>query len=269
MQHRARKDRMLKKVLWFSILFLIAAALSIFWLKDVTAYLFLSIPWLLALSMFLGLLTGTLKVKFKSTSRSVPAGWVKRHTLGSFLEHWGTVFGLLLLIISGFLLRAMRTLFQTNFHFLGLFITLFFGCYFLADFFLSKKFKNLLPSLTDIIDGTVKKYLFRAKWSDSGKYISSQKLAFLAFTTLGIGITITGIIKLAGILWRIPIELIKISTSVHDIAAVLFVLMVFVHIVLVLSISVHRRLLRSWFTGTVPEESHQVAPAVEGKPEAK
>jgi hypothetical protein len=45
--------------------------------------------------------------------------------------------------------------------------------------------------------------------------------------------------------------------------------MVFVHVVLVLSVVVHRRLLRSWFTGTVPEESHQVAPAVEGKPEAK
>ena len=66
-----------------------------------------------------------------------------------------------------------------------------------------------------------------------------------------------------------PDSIIKISTSVHDIVAVLFVLMVFVHVVLVLSASVHRRLLRSWFTGTVPEESHQVAPAVEGKPEAK
>jgi len=263
-----RKTTMLKRVLLFLVLYLIVLALSILWIGNISSYLFLKIPWFLALAVFLGLLAGVLKAKLKDTTGvAAPVGWVKRHNSGSFLEHWGTVFGLFLLVISGYLLHAKASLFMTNFHFLGLFFTLLFGCYFLADFFASRKYNDLLPSQTDIVEGTIKKYLFRAKWNDAGKYIASQKSAFLAFLTLGIGISITGFVKLAGILWRIPVEVIKISTVIHDIAALLFVLMVIVHILLVVSVRLHRRLFRSWFTGIIPESSQktETTPAVQPK----
>jgi cytochrome b subunit of formate dehydrogenase len=251
--------KMLKKVLLLSTLLLFALALAIIGINYLTSYLFLKIPWLLAVSVFLGVLTGGLTSKLKNKSLpKVPAGQVKRHNTGSFLEHWGTAAGIFLLMLSGLLLHGNPSLFQTTFHFLGLFLALFFGSYFLADFFASKKYFGLLPNLLDIFDGTIKKYLFRAKWNDNGKYLSSQKSAFLLFTTFGIGISVTGLIKIAGLLWRLPPELVKISTLVHDITSVLFAAVVFIHILLVLTVAAHRRLLRSWFTGTVPDESRKI-----------
>jgi cytochrome b subunit of formate dehydrogenase len=259
---------MLKKVLLVSILFLILMALSIVGINYLNIILFRTSPWILAISLSLGLLIGGLRARFKNTFGSeAPAGLIKRHTVASYFEHWGTAFGLFVLMISGLLLFGTPDLFQMNLHFGGLFITLLFGGYFLADFFVSKKFNNLLPSFMDITDGTIKKYIFRIKWIDNGKYLASQKSSFLASATFGIGIVITGLIKLAGILWSLPAEIIHMSTSVHDIAAVIFVMLVFVHMILVLSVRSNRRLLRSWFTGTIPEEGQKTKTTTEDEPD--
>lgn len=234
-----------------SALFMILLALSILLINYSTTVLFQDRPWILAISVSLGILTGTLRafVKIKSGPAD-PSGLIMRHTVDSFVEHWGTASGILLLLISGFLLIFGLSRFEVNLHFIGLFVTLLCGSYFLADFFLSQQSVNLLPNLTDIIDGTLKKYLLRIKSSEKGKYLSSQKSSFFAFATLGIGITITGVIKLAGVIWSIPAELIQISTSVHDILAYLFAALLVVHVTLTLSVRSYRRLIRSWFTGT-------------------
>jgi cytochrome b subunit of formate dehydrogenase len=246
---------MLKKALIASILLLILLALSISGITFLKASLFQTVPWVLAAPVFLGFLAGGLLARLKTkTGLTAPSEPEKRHTIVSFVEHWATAAGLLVLIISGLRLKRSPDLFQANLHFLGLFIFLFFGGFFLADFFVSKKFSNLLPNLSDIIDGTLKKYLFRMKWNDKGKYLSSQKSSFLVFSAFGIGIVITGIIKMAGIMWSLPVELIQISTSIHDIAAVLFVLVVIIHIFWVLLVNYNRRLLISWFTGIIPQE---------------
>jgi cytochrome b subunit of formate dehydrogenase len=245
---------MLKRTLIGSLLILIFLNLGILGIYYLKVSLFQISPWILAISIYLGLITWVLMTLFKKETLIVPAGLLKRHTLASYMEHWGTAFGLFVLIISGLLLLINPTLFQMNLHFLGLFFVLLFGSYFLADFFVSKKFNNLLPNYIDIADGTLGKYLFRMKWSDNGKYLSSQKSSFLSLTTFCIGITITGVLKLVGIIWSLPVELIQISTRVHDIAGALFVLVVVVHIMLVLFVRSNRRLLISWFTGTIPEE---------------
>jgi cytochrome b subunit of formate dehydrogenase len=245
---------MLKKVLIVSLLIVILVDLSILGINYLKVFLFQTGPWILAISMCLGLLAGGLIAIFNKKTLTVPAELLKRHTLASYLEHWGTAYGMFVLIISGLLLLINPTLFQMNLHFLGLFFILLFGSYFLADFFVSKKFNILLPNYIDIADGTVKKYLFGMKWNDNGKYLSSQKSSFLALTAFGIGITITGVIKIVGIIWSLPVELIQISTRVHDIAAALFVLTVVVHIILVMLFRHNRQLLISWFTGTISEE---------------
>jgi len=128
--------------------------------------------------VFLGVLTGGLTSKLKNKSLpKVPAGQVKRHNTGSFLEHWGTAAGIFLLMLSGLLLHGNPSLFQTNFHFLGLFLALFFGSYFLADFFASKKYFGLLPNLLDI--STVpSRSIFQGEWNDNGKYLSFRNQLF-------------------------------------------------------------------------------------------
>jgi cytochrome b subunit of formate dehydrogenase len=192
----------------------------------------------------------------------------ERHTVDAMMEHWGTAVGIFILMISGFQVRFYPGFAATNLHFIGLFLTLLFGFYFLADFAASNKFNELLPDDKDIIDGTIKKYLLHMKSKEIGKYLSSQKSSFLAFIVIGGLIAISGTIKLLVFYIRIPSTLLQTSTTVHDISAVLFVLLLIVHVFLVLAIRSNRVLLPSWFTGRGPlklghdDESPEVEPPV-------
>jgi cytochrome b subunit of formate dehydrogenase len=98
---------------------------------------------------------------------------------------------------------------------------------------------------------TLENYLARLKWKDTGKYLSSQKSALLAFVALGLVLIITGAVKIGAIVWQIPVKLTQVSTSMYDIIAALFVPLLVIHIILTLAVSSHRKLLISWFTGTI------------------
>jgi hypothetical protein len=63
---------------------------------------------------------------------------------------------------------------------------------------------------------------------------------------------ITGAVKIGAIVWQIPVKLTQVSTSIHDIVTALFVPLLVIHIILALAVSSHRKLLISWFTGTIP-----------------
>lgn len=260
---------MLRKVILFSLLIIILFSLGILGLNYWHAFLFQTNSWILAIPLSLGLFTAGLRAGIQKSKRTVYAGLEKRHTVAAYLEHWGTAMGIFMLIISGLLLLIQPTFFQSNLHFLGLFMVLLFGSYFAVDFFSAKKFNDLLPNYNDIIDGTVKKYLHIIKWEDNGKYLASQKTSFLAFTTFGLGILITGVIKLAGILVSLPAELIQISTWLHDIAGALFVVLVVVHILLALLVRYNRLLLLSWFTGKMAEEGQKKTNRITVTPDAK
>lgn len=241
---------MLKKSLVTATLLLIVLALAILLTYNARGILFHSLPWLIGGVTLLGIAAGISRGLRYDASKQKLSPPLDRHTLDSFLEHWGTVVGILLLFISGIFIQASyRRGFSENLHFLGLIMTLFFGAYFLAHFFVAQKYRYLWPNVADIVDGTVKKYLLRARWQDTGKYLSSQKSSFLAFVILGIGILITGTIKLAAFYFGVPGDLNHIATQAHDILARIFVLLLLIHILLAVIGSSHRRLLRSFFTG--------------------
>jgi thiosulfate reductase cytochrome b subunit len=107
--------------------------------------------------------------------------------------------------------------------------------------------------LKDIIDGTVRKYLFRFKFKETGKYMASQKASFLLFVILGTIILITGVIKLLFFYITISFSLFKTATKIHDISAYLFIGVLAVHILLVIARRTNRPLLLSWFNGKTPE----------------
>jgi thiosulfate reductase cytochrome b subunit len=177
----------------------------------------------------------------------------ERHSIDSILEHWGTAVGIFILIVSGIQIHYHTGLPAIKLHFLGILITLLFGSYFLADFIVSRKYRTLLPDLKDIIDGTVRKYLFRFKFKETGKYMASQKASFLLFVILGAVILVTGVIKLLFFYITISFSLFKTATKIHDISAYVFMGVLVVHILLVIARRTNRPLLLSWFNGKTPE----------------
>ena len=197
-----------------------------------------------------GIIGGLIKIIASSGKTN---GQPARHSVDSILEHWGTAIGIFILIVSGIQIHYHAGLPAIKLHFLGIFVTLLFGSYFLTDFFVSRKYRALLPRLKDIIDGTVRKYFFRFKYKENGKYLASQKASFLLFTLLGAIILITGIIKLLFFYITVSFRLFEIATKIHDISAIIFGLVLIVHILLVIARRHNWPLLLSWFIGKTPD----------------
>ena len=221
-----------------------------------------TLPWLMIIAVVFGIASGVLRARTKKKS-AVYKEQVTRHGKGAFLEHWGTALGIILLIISGFMIGFLffphfagtpkAAIFPLNMHYIGILITFFGGFYFLTDYILSGNFRSLVPNLKDIINGTLGKYLLRKKWVGESKYLSSQKSAFLLFALLGGMQLVTGSIKVAAHFWSLPSETLAITTSIHDVFSLLFIIMLVVHISMVIIIPSHRELLKSWFSGKVSE----------------
>jgi cytochrome b subunit of formate dehydrogenase len=198
----------------------------------------------------LGIIGGIIKIVLGSRKTNLQP---ERHSIDSILEHWGTAVGIFILIVSGIQIHYHTGLPAIKLHFLGILITLLFGSYFLADFIVSRKYRTLLPDLKDIIDGTVRKYLFQFKFKETGKYMASQKASFLLFVILGAVILVTGVIKLLFFYITISFSLFKTATKIHDISAYLFMGVLVVHILLVIARRTNWLLLLSWFNGKTPE----------------
>jgi cytochrome b subunit of formate dehydrogenase len=246
---------MFKKILVISSVLLIMLVVSLVLTGQIKAFLFRTSSWLIVLSLILGFLTGSVKALIRKYSASTKKGPDSlRHNLDSYLEHWGTTLFLIVLTVSGYIYYFNFTLFSKNLHFVSLFLALFFGCYFLADFLISHKFIYLLPSFTDIFRGTIGKYFFGLSWKDEGKYLSSQKSAFLAFFTIGFGIILTGSVKMAALVWPVSYQLVRVATTAHDILGILFIVELVVHVAFAVAVRGHRKLLASWFTGEISKK---------------
>jgi cytochrome b subunit of formate dehydrogenase len=123
----------------------------------------------------------------------------------------------------------------------------------LSDFIVSKKYSALFPGIKDIIDGTIKKYLLRVNVKETGKYLASQKSSFLLFVILGGLIFISGLIKLIRFYVSVPFQMLNVATSIHDISAIIFGILLAVHILLVIVRRSNWPLLKSWLDGKTPQ----------------
>lgn len=256
---------MKKQVLIISVLTLAVVGVGIYFSFTLEETVLFDPPtlWAVPAAMVLGIVLGAVRAVRKGREEIV-AGEVTRHTGGAFLEHWGTALGLFLLIASGILLGFLFFPIQVetieaaflplNLHFVGMVVTLFGGCYFAADYLVSRNYSLLLPNLSDIFGGFFGKYLLRRKWTAETKYLSSQKAAFLAWAVLGVVVLATGAIKLAWRVWPIQAEVLQWSTVIHDWVSLFFIIMLIVHILFVLILPAHWPSLKSWITGKVPEE---------------
>lgn len=249
-----------KRVLFTIGLVIFIVIASIVWTHSLGINLFRQTRWIFIATFAIGIIFGITGAVIKRWRNSKTSKQPRaRHTLDSIMEHWGTAIGLFILIVSGYQIREHGGLNAIKLHFLGLFLTLLFGSYFLADFFVSGKYTTLFPNIKDIIDGTIKKYLFRFQLKENGKYLSSQKSSFLLFTVLGGIIFVTGVIKLLPFYTHISFSIVKIATNIHDISALVFVIVLAIHIILVIGWPSYRPLFGSWFTGKTPKghQSHE------------
>jgi cytochrome b subunit of formate dehydrogenase len=244
---------MFKRILTFVGLLTFITVLTVLWTRDPGSILLKVAPWAFIGAVVVGISAGFAGARKK---RFILFGELEkqpvRHTVGSILEHWGTAVGIFILVVSGFQIRLHGGFSSMSSHFLGLFLTLLFGTYFITDFFISKKYEALLPDAKDIFDGTIKKYLLKIEHKETGKYQSSQKSAFLVFIILGGQIALSGAVKLLLFYIRVPPTIVETATLIHDVSAFLFVLMLIVHVFLVLAMREHRPLLGSWLTGRHP-----------------
>jgi hypothetical protein len=150
---------------WFVIFILIAVAATGIAASAYLDILLLSkLPLLLIASAITGIILGILRARFKGKS-TIEKGEVSRHGIGAFIEHWMTGLGILLLIVSGFMIGFLffphfadtpkSVLFPLNMHFIGLIITIFGGFYFLSYYIFSRKLSVLIPNMKDILQCTI------------------------------------------------------------------------------------------------------------------
>lgn len=244
---------MLKRILIIIVLAAFIATAGIVWTHSLANYFFKATRWIFIVAFAVGLTTGATGSLLKQSRRSKASTQLaERHTTDAFLEHWGTAAGIFIMIVSGYQIHNRGGLPAIRLHFLGLFLTLLFSGYFLADFFISRKYSALFPNIKDIIDGTIKKYLLRIKSKETGKYLSSQKASFLLFGIIGGLILITGIIKLIPFYGRLPFNVLKLATTIHDVSAWALAILLAVHILLAIIWPTYRPLLLSWFNGKNP-----------------
>lgn len=219
--------------------------------------------WLLIVSALIGIILAVFhRIKTKETL--IDNGQIIRHKISGFISHWITALGILTLLVTGFVIGFLffphfvntpaSVLLPLNIHFWGIVIAIFGGFYFLSEYLLSRKFSIILPSIRDITQGTIKKYLFKQKYKNEGKYLSSQKSAFFAFALLGGILFISGTIKVVAHSWEMPSIVLAITTQIHDIFALLFFIMLLIHVIMALLLANHRILLKSWFTGKINEK---------------
>ena len=218
---------------------------------------------MILVSIVAGAVYGKDRAKFKNKP-GIAIGQVTRHVGGAFFKHWGTALGIFTLIVSGILLGFLffphlmdtpeTAAFPLNMHFVGLMITSFGGFYFITDYLLSRNFMLLVPNLKDIIHGTLGKYFLRKKWVTETKYLSAQKSSFLLFALVGGVQLVTGAIKMVAHIWLLSPSVMSITTVIHDIFSLLFIILLIIHVLFVIAIPRHWPLLKSWFKGKVTEE---------------
>jgi thiosulfate reductase cytochrome b subunit len=238
----------LKQIVIKSIALVLLLIICIIAAHSTGVLLFVNIPALMAIFVILGLAAGLITAAiYRFSPLPAIAGKPRRHTLDAFAHHWGNTVGILFLFGSGLSLKIDPDLISSNIHFIGVLLVLAFGSYFLTHFLVFRKYGELLPDLKDIIEGTLKKYLVRAPWKDTGKYLASQRAAFLAFAVIGCDVLVSGLIKAAGLAADLPDHLIRAVTLVHDISGLLLAVLTIVHVVMVLTRREERQLLTGWF----------------------
>ncbi|MDI6871115.1 MAG: cytochrome b/b6 domain-containing protein [Bacillota bacterium] len=226
--------------------------------------LFKSAPWAVLAAAALGVFFGA-SVEGRREPE-IRHGKVLRHDEVAFLEHWSHAVSTLLLLGTGIYLGFLffprlvhtpqATGFVFNLHYVGVVVFLFSVFYHLTEAWLSGRIGEHLPEPGDF-KAAIAHYaakLSGRKEPPEGKYLASERLSYVGWI-VGVGMmVVTGAIKVSAHVWSLPSAFMGGVTFLHDLFALLMLVMLLVHVVASSVVPWSWPLFRSMLTGYVPEE---------------
>ncbi|MFW5922323.1 MAG: cytochrome b/b6 domain-containing protein [Halodesulfurarchaeum sp.] len=226
--------------------------------------LFSSWAWLLPAAVSVGLLAGAARATTATGEAETARGKVKRHTaFGGFLEHWTLAAGMITLMLSGIWLGFLFVPqlatgtesigLAMNVHWLGTIIILFVIAYHVGGLIMGDH-RELVPTGSDFGAAVrdIGHYLGLNEQPPAGKYKPIQRVSYLVWAGIIGVLSLTGLVKAADYVWAVGGGLKSAMTGLHEVFALLAILMFVGHVGIVFLPS-HLQLLRSQVTGWIPE----------------
>jgi cytochrome b subunit of formate dehydrogenase len=220
--------------------------------------------WLIPVAALFGVFLGAYRDRRRPKPEIVD-GKVLRHDDTMFLEHWSVASSTALLAGTGILLgflfvprfyQAPQTVgFILNLHFVGILLFTFAVCHYVTDLILVGGAAELLPRASDLRD-SVTQYTSKVGLGQAprpGKYFSTQKVTYPLWAFFILGVSLTGLLKVAAHIWVLPAGLMGIMTLLHDIFGLLMMILLVFHIVAGALVPWSWPLLGSMLTGYVSE----------------
>lgn len=226
--------------------------------------LFSSAAWAIPAAAVIGIVAGALRPA--SAAPLVLGTRVRRHDAGTFFEHWSVTISSLALIATGILLGNVfnRRVFEgaepvglsMNLHFFGALLFVFIAFHHTTYYLVRATRRDIIPLPGDF-PRAIAHYaakITRRRAPREAKYMSSAKLAYLAWAVVIAGLIVTGTIKVgAHVSKDVAPSVMQTMTWLHDVFGLLAVALLVVHLAVVVLPS-SWPLLRSMFTGFVPAD---------------
>lgn len=212
----------------------------------------------------LGIFLGTFKY-YKAPDRIIN-GKVERHDELMFTQHWSNALGIVLLLITGFILGTLfipRTVvgpehigFALNMHFIGILFYLFGASFYITEKAFNGELKHMLPKKGDLTGmiGHYKSIIFHTEAPKEEKFLYAERTVFPGWIIGLSGITITGIFKILAHFLSLPDGLMGVMTLLHGVFAIYMGFMLVAHVFAGAVLPASWPLIRSMITGNVKEE---------------
>lgn len=169
---------------------------------------------------------------------------VLRHDVPARVEHWTHALGTVVLLVSGIamgclfipdLLSKTATNAMMNVHFVGVLLFLFGTAYWLCNAVQQpRRLREHFPD-RHVVEYTVRHYglmlgIKRFTMPPEGKYLESERAAFIFAIVVTAGIFVTGVVKVVAHVLDIPEPVMDAMTLVHDVFALLMLLFLVAHV---------------------------------------
>ncbi|MEH7248433.1 cytochrome b/b6 domain-containing protein [Neobacillus niacini] len=213
---------------------------------------------------FLGVFLGTLR--YRKEQVKVIEGKIERHDELMFLQHWSNAIGIIILIITGFVLgflfipRTIQTVgnigFAMNLHFVGVLFFFFGASYYVTKGLFTGEIQHMMPKKGDLTNmiGHYKAMFFGGAAPKEEKFLSAERVVFPMWIIGVMGITLTGIIKIVTHFLLLPEGFMGVMTFLHGVFAIYMTLMLIAHVIAGAILPASWPLIRSMITGKVTEK---------------
>ncbi|WP_342433643.1 cytochrome b/b6 domain-containing protein [Neobacillus sp. FSL H8-0543] len=220
----------------------------------------LAIPVAALLGVFLGTL------RYRKEQAMFIEGKIERHDELMFLQHWSNAIGIIILIITGFVLgflfipRTVQTAenigFVMNLHFVGVLFFSFGASFYVTKGLFTGEIQHMMPKKGDLTNmiGHYKAMIFGGVAPKEEKFLSAERVVFPMWIIGVMGITLTGIIKIVTHFLSIPEGFMGVMTFLHGVFAIYMTLMLIAHVIAGAILPASWPLIRSMITGKVTEK---------------